>query len=35
MGTGLETEYGTIGITIISTIILAFGLWVISKITQM
>ena len=31
----METEYGTIGIAIISTVVLAFGLWVIKKITEM
>jgi len=31
----VESEYGTIGVAIVSTIILAFGLWVIKKITEM
>ena len=31
----MESEYGTIGVAILSTLILAFGLWIIRKITQM
>lgn len=31
----MENEYGTIGVAVLSTLILAFGLWVIRKITQM
>ena len=31
----MEDTYGTIGIAILSTIVLAFGLWIIRKITEM
>jgi hypothetical protein len=31
----MEETYGTLGIAILSTIILAFGLWVIRKITEL
>jgi hypothetical protein len=31
----MEDTYGTLGIAILSTIILAFGLWVIRKITEL
>ena len=31
----MESEYGTIGVAVVSTFVLAFGLWVIRKITQM
>jgi hypothetical protein len=31
----MGTEYGTIGVAIVSTVILAFGFWVIKKITEM
>jgi len=30
----METEYGTIIISIVSAILLGFGLWVINKITN-
>jgi len=30
----METEAGTIGIAIVSTFILAFGLWIIHKISN-
>lgn len=30
----METEYGTIIISVVSTIILAFALWIINKITN-
>ena len=28
-------EYGTVGIAIVSSLILAFGLWIIQRITRM
>ena len=28
----MENEFGTIGVAVVSTIVLAFGLWVIKKI---
>jgi len=31
----MGSEYGTIGVAVVSTVILAFGLWVIKKITEM
>ena len=31
----MESEYGTVAVAVVSTLILAFGLWVIRKITQM
>ncbi len=30
----MESELGTITVAVISTLILAFGLWVIRKLTQ-
>lgn len=30
----MESEVGTITVAIISTLILAFGLWIIKKITE-
>jgi hypothetical protein len=30
----METEVGTIGVAIASTLILAFGFWIINKITN-
>ncbi len=31
----MESELGTITVAVISTLILAFGLWIIRKLTQM
>jgi len=31
----MGSEYGTVAVAVVSTLILAFGLWVIRKITQM
>ncbi len=31
----MESEVGTVTIAVLSTLILAFGLWVIRKLTQM
>ncbi len=30
----MESEFGTITVAVISTLILAFGLWIIRKLTQ-
>jgi hypothetical protein len=30
-----HSEYGTIAVALVSTVILAFGLWVIRKITEL
>ncbi len=31
----MESEVGTVTIAVLSTLILAFGLWVVRKLTQM
>ncbi len=31
----MESSYGTLAVAVVSTVILAFGLWVIRKITQL
>jgi hypothetical protein len=30
----MDVEYGTVAVAVVSTVILAFGLWVIKKITE-